>query len=990
MSVLRIWLPSIFLLLCATVALAQGVAFTDSDDLALNTTGYLPGSGGVTSTDSADFSLNTTGVLPGIGGLASTDSGDFTLNSTGVLPGIGGVAYADSADFTLDTRMMVTTLADSGPGSLRAAVAEVNQVGAGTVITFAPNLTGSIPLKSELAITDDLSVLGPGPNVVTVNGSQTNRVFVVTSGNVSISGLTIANGAGGINNNANLSLSNCVIFGHFGNGTAAAPGNGIINGDAGTMSLINCTIASNIVVGSGPTFVQGAGINNSGTLGMTNCTVSGNATHSSGNNVQGGGIYNDGSLAVIGCTIASNTAANGTTTAKGGGIFSSAAGLSMGNSIVAWNISGSGNNTGPDVSGHVTSLGYNLAGKNDGSTGLTATGDQTGTVAAPLDPLLGPLQDNGGGTLTHALLAGSPAIDAGTTFGVTFDQRGFPRPYTNTAGPFPGDGSDIGAYEVEPTTVNLTVNVSGPGAVIKNPDLVSYPFDSTVTLTAIPADPQIPFLGWSGGASGTQNPLTNILTRDTVITATFQPSLIVSNNLDSGPGSLRKAIADSDSGSVHLITFASGLSGSITLTNGPLVLLHDTVILGPGATNLIISGNHSNRVFQIGVGTSPGVPFVAIAGVTIADGAAGVPYQQTGSGGGIINSGTTVISNCVVRNCVAGGSSPSGGSYIQGGGILNGGILTLVGCTFSSNSAVSLFATNGLGDIAVGGGVFNQRLLTALNCTFTGNSAAGGLSRDGFGGAIYTINGRLLLTNCTVASNWVSAADSGTEPGGNAQGGGVYVQDSGLTLKNNLIARNASTPGAGTQPGVGGYQDIYVRPNGQNVTNVGFNLIGTPGQGDGALTLAANDLGGSDALPLDPKLGPLQDNDGPTPTMALLVGSPAIDAGNSAGITIDQRGKARAVVVTAITNGGDGSDIGAFELASLPLQPPTLTVQITGPNTVMISWPSPSTGFNLQETTDASIGAWAAPSESVQDNGTIRYIVVSPPSGERFYRLKYP
>lgn len=69
---------------------------------------------------------------------------------------------------------------------------------------------------------------------------------------------------------------------------------------------------------------------------------------------------------------------------------------------------------------------------------------------------------------------------------------------------------------------------------------------------------------------------------------------------------------------------------------------------------------------------------------------------------------------------------------------------------------------------------------------------------------------------------------------------------------------------------------------------------------------------------------------------------------------------------------------------------PTLTIVLTSPNTAMVYWPSPSAGFNLQVNTDLATANWTAPAETVQDNGTIKYIIVNPSTGSRFYRLKYP
>ena len=110
---------------------------------------------------------------------------------------------------------------------------------------------------------------------------------------------------------------------------------------------------------------------------------------------------------------------------------------------------------GPDVQGFFSSSGFNVIGKKDGSSGFTAATDKKGTIASPLNPKLDVrgLRDNGGPTQTVALIAGSPAIDKGTSIGLTgtltTDQRGFARTVNNSGIPNAtgGDGTDIGAYE---------------------------------------------------------------------------------------------------------------------------------------------------------------------------------------------------------------------------------------------------------------------------------------------------------------------------------------------------------------------------------------------------------------------------------------------------------------------------------------------------------------------------------------------------------------
>jgi hypothetical protein len=129
------------------------------------------------------------------------------------------------------------------------------------------------------------------------------------------------------------------------------------------------------------------------------------------------------------------------------------------NTIVALN---TGNTNALDVSGAFSSLGHNLIGAADGSSGFPASDDLVGSSAAPLDPRLGALANNSGPTLTMALLAGSPAIDAADTASApTTDQRGVPRPI--------GLAADVGAFEYGWSAV-LHISHASPGSV----DVIAY------------------------------------------------------------------------------------------------------------------------------------------------------------------------------------------------------------------------------------------------------------------------------------------------------------------------------------------------------------------------------------------------------------------------------------------------------------------------------------------------------------------------------------
>ena len=216
-----------------------------------------------------------------------------------------------------------------------------------------------------------------------------------------------------------------------------------------TLSAVNCTFADN-VAGMGGGAVCSAGDSTT----LVNCTLSGNQAGG-----MGGGVYARGPVSLYNCTLTGNEADSGISgSIYGGGIAVGSGGtVQLGNTIVAGNTDDG--TTGQDVYGTVTSLGGNLIGIGDGSTGFTGTEDQVGTGGSPIDALLGPLADNGGPTQTCMPLAGSPAINAGLNELVTnppfdgppyYDQRGtdFPRIFDTTV--------DIGAVEYQaPPVITL-------------------------------------------------------------------------------------------------------------------------------------------------------------------------------------------------------------------------------------------------------------------------------------------------------------------------------------------------------------------------------------------------------------------------------------------------------------------------------------------------------------------------------------------------------
>jgi hypothetical protein len=380
----------------------------------------------------------------------------------------------------------VTDTNDTGPGSLRQALADVND---GDTINFA--VTGTIGLTSgELAVGKSITISGPGLDILMVSRSSNTpfRIFHVMPGQtVNIEGLTISNGnadiGGGIlNDQATLTLTNCSVV----NNVASEGGGGI--GDAfagGSLTIINCTISGNSAVAPFPfTIGYGGGISGGGTITnstitgnysgsvgggiafvgtISNCTISYNGAGGGKNNIPGlgGGISGGGTIS--NCTISGNSVFGSSLKGPGlgGGIYAGGGTISnctiSGNTIKFYGNGGGICNNGTleigntilnrtvgenifNNGGTITSVGYNLS-NDDGGGYLNGPGDQINT-----DPLLGPLQDNGGPTFTYALLPGSPAIDAG-------DPSFTPPPWYDQRGPdfyrVRNNRIDIGSFEVQ-------------------------------------------------------------------------------------------------------------------------------------------------------------------------------------------------------------------------------------------------------------------------------------------------------------------------------------------------------------------------------------------------------------------------------------------------------------------------------------------------------------------------------------------------------------
>ena len=848
--------------------------------------------------------------------------------------------------FSANAQVTVTNSNDAGAGSFRQAVLDVAADGA---ILFDASLDGTtITLLSEVTINKNIIINGNGAANTTFSGGGTTRIFNITSGDVTINGVTLRNGfaldnGGAISaSGATVMINNSTISNNTATGIAATNGGGGIFLANGTLTLNVSTVSNNTANGAAG---SGGGIHVStgGTLNVNGSTISDNSATRAG-----GGIEVNAATAVTvtleGTTLEGNT--TGAAPGNGGGLHITGAsnatingGIVRNNTAASeggglWNGSGTMAITGTLItentaSGAAADQGgggiYNQSGTLNVLAETTITNNNaTGTSGSGG----GILNDVGGKlTVNGALIRGNTSNRAGggiednagatgfvTLINVTLDE--------NTTNTNPGNGGGLhvtGAGVVEITGGTVSGNEAGA----EGGGLWNGSGTMTIEGTAIANNTASGDLADQGGG-GIYN-LSGTVTIDA-------ETEITGNTADGAAGSGGGILND--------------VGGKVTI-NGASITANVSNRAGGGIednggangfvklTDVTLDGNTTNTSPGNGGGLHvTGAGMVTITGGTVSDNEAGA------EGGGLWNgSGTMTISGTVIAdNTAAGAGADQGGGGIynlsgtlnlsgdvvisgntatgaagSGGGLLNdvGGKVTIENTTFTANTSVR-----------AGGAIEDNGrdtgFVTIDNVTFTGNNAG---NTPGYGGAVHmTANGNVNITNSIVSGNTA------------VQGGGLWIGTGIMDIERVHIAANTATGLAATDGGGG----IY---------NTG-----------GTLNVAASTLSLNTASGLLGRGGGLHLNGGTTTMLTSTVsGNSSLTNGggiyNNSTLTINANTIA---LNTSAINGGGISNEGT-NTVNLKNTLISSNTALSGANLLGADGSFTSNGFNLVAFVDADV-----------------------------------
>ncbi len=716
--------------------------------------------GGVYNNDAADltvsnsrFSVNTSEDGAGI---FNELAGDVVLNTTtftaNVASGDGGAIYNDDGNVGSERGIYSSNSAmESGGAIYNTSNGDVTLVGDTLTLNSAPQRGGAIDNYGLLTIdagslthnvSDDGGAIATArgldltDSVVSYNDAVVDGggIFNDEVGVVSITGSDFVGNTAGVDGGALSNVDSGVTtleFSSLGGNQAGSDGGAVHNTSAAGLNVSASLLYDNEAVG------RGGGVANDsiGVATVVNTTFSGNQA------TTGGGVFNQGEFELVHSTVYKNAATDG------GGVANDSTVpdvIAMRNTIVAKNSSSTANRDDVFGTGY-QSDGHNLIGNVGTDPNLIASfgvTDLVGTPGSTIDPSLYDLQFNGGPTYSHGLLFGSPARDAGDNTGApATDQRGFARL-------FDGDGDGVTTVDIGAVESGFIVNSYLDSVDVNPNDGISADNDGLSSLRAA--------INEANARPG----------RDTII-------------LPSGTFLLTLTGRDDDTGLV-----------------GDLDINDDLEILGADDGLTVIDADGIDRVFHVAAGAS-----LSVSNVTITGGNAGTAAY----GGAVLNSGGLVFNEVVVTGNVA----------ARGGGVFNAGDLTVADSTIESNRAyvqgggVFNFQSSRL-DGSIGDDTDTLRVVDAdafpLSGTFVIRVDSEDMLVTDVSGDVFTVSRE---ANDTTAAEHFDGATIKLQSGGNvtisnstisdntsdAQGGGLYNQDSVEIFRSEVVGNTANSRG---------------------------------------------------------------------------------------------------------------------------------------------------------------------------------------------------
>jgi Ca2+-binding RTX toxin-like protein len=700
------------------------------------------------------------------GGLLATSSAVTTVDGTSVSgnrAGGHGGAFSNDGILSISNLTIASNTAD-GNG---AAVANSSTLILDTVL-----------LSTNVAVGSGGAIYNDSVGSLTLSGTS------ISNNTAGVNGGGIANTASG-----RLTLGSSTLDGN----TAGVRGGGLSHSSAVTATITESTIANNSAA-------TGGGIGAVGRLLVTNSTIS--ANQATGN---GGGVSNGADSTYLNVTIVNNSAG-----ANGGGIFNTSVlgPARLKNTIVARNTGV----TGADVNGNgFVSQGNNLIGNGSTVTVFVngVSGNLVGSTGSVIDPLISPLQNNGGLTRTHALLFGSPARDAGNNVGVTAtDQRGFDRRFDGD-----GDGTttvDIGSFESGLTvnsfldTVDVNPGDRSSADVAGNSTLRAAIMEANAqpgadSIVLLPGTYRLTIAGQDENNARTGD--LDITETLTIIGAGDGSTIIDASGLDRAFHVI--AGASLNLMGVTVINGDADLGGAI-LNQGVLNLENTTIAnssasLGGGIYNDITEGKLSAAVLagSTSVSVSDVTEFPRQAGFTIivdseemrVDSISGKTFTVTrGVNGTTANahlSGATVTYVGTAAVNLLNTNVVNNEALLSGGGIFNNDQLVITSSSVSGNTAG-----------VRGGGVYNTQTVTIDQTTLDGNKAE--------------VNGGAIYNEGTVTGTFSSVTITGSTLSNNIAGalGGAIFNSDRISIDNSTVTGNSTGSEGGAIYNTGVVQQV--------------------------------------------------------------------------------------------------------------------------------------------------------------------------------------